>query len=348
MKLDPIKGKGCENLFRHPESQIIYLRIFRKGKGRIEWSTKTTVLGQAKIIADKYRLEFLGEGTINRGRKLCGELFPEFIDQKRIKSSATVYSIENTWKHLEPFIGRMLPEEIDEKWWESVYIPQKRRETTQDRKFFNDRKWLSMFLLSLKRMGVIKKTPMLIDPDPEREAGKVFSDEEIAALLANADEDLQLQILMAVTMGMRKGEIMGLSWDRIDMRKRTVTLRAEDTKIRKARKFGISGVVYGRLKDRAGKGQVWLFPSPVDPTQRQRSDGNKSAWESCRNKAFVFGRFHDLRHSFLTRAFKTSANPALICHYAGLSLDEAQKTYLHFTEEDTRGVAEIVKIAGDV
>lgn len=344
MKLNPIKGKGCENLFRHPESQIIYLRVSRKGKGRIEWSTGTTVLSQAKITADEYRLEFFGEGTIKRGRKLCGELFPEFIDQKRIKSPATVYSIENSWKHLEPYIGRMLPEEIDEKWWEAVYIPQKRRETTQDRKFFNDRKWLAMFLLSLKRLGVIKKTPELINPDPERAAGKVFTDEEVAALLANADADLSLQILMAVTMGMRKGEIMGLSWDRIDMRKRTITLRAEDTKIRKARKFGISDVVYERLKERAGKGQVWLFPSPVDPTQRQRSDGNKSAWETCRDRSGVTGRFHDLRHTFLTVAFKTSTNPALICHYAGLSLEEAQRTYLHLTEEDTRQVANLMGV----
>jgi len=344
MKLDPIKGKGCENLFRHPESQIIYLRISRKGKGRIEWSTKTTVLGQAKIIADKYRLEFLGEGTINRGRKLCGELFPEFIDQKRIKSSATVYSIENTWKHLEPFIGRMLPEEIDEKWWESVYIPQKRRETAPDRKFFNDRKWLSMFLLSLKRMGVIKKTPELINPDPETVAGRVFTKSEIEALLFHADEDLRLQLQMALTMGMRKGEILTLEWAQIDWKKQTILLPAHKTKIRKARKFRASAECFEKLKERHRRSSsIWVFPSPVDPSKCVGASGNKTSWTNCRALAKVSGRFHDTRHTFLTNAFKSSTNPALICTYAGLSLEEASRTYLHLSEDDTALVAELVR-----
>lgn len=343
MKLEALKGKGNENLFRHPKTGVIYFRIYRKAKGRIEKSTRTTVLSQAKIIADQYRFEFLGVGKINRGRKLVGDLFPEWIDQKRIKSPATVASIENSWMHLKPYIENMLPEEIDEKWWEGVYIQAKRKETHKHRKFFNDRKWLAMFLLSLKRMGVIARTPELIDPDPERASGKVYSDDEIQALLANADPDLRLQVLMGVTMGMRKGEIMGLSWDRIDLKKRLVTLRAEDTKIRKGRKFSISDIVFSHLKERQKTGP-WLFPSPKDPNVRQRSDGNKSAWETCRERAGVSGRFHDLRHTFLTKAFKTSANPALICHYAGLSLEEATRTYIHLNEEDTRHVSNLVTI----
>lgn len=52
MKLDPVTGKGCENLYRHPKTGVIYFRVYRKGKGRIERSTRTTVLSQAKIVAD--------------------------------------------------------------------------------------------------------------------------------------------------------------------------------------------------------------------------------------------------------------------------------------------------------
>lgn len=346
MKLTPIGGKGCENLYRHPDTQIIYFRMYREGKGRIEKSTKTTVLSKAKVIADQYRIEFLGEGVLRRGRDLCGDLFPKWIDQKRIKAKNTVVSIEGSWRHLAPYISRMLPEDIDERWWEGIYIPQKRLETSPDRKFFNDRKWLSMFLLSLKRVGVIERTPQLINPDPERDAGKVFSDEEIARLLNHAGQDLRLQILMAFTMGMRKGEILGLAWDRIDMKKRIITLRPQDTKIRRGRKFAISSIVFEMLQDR-DRG-VWLFPNPNNPAERQSAGGNKTAWTTCRSLAKVNGRFHDLRHSFLTRAFKTSMNPALICHFAGLSLDEAQKTYLHFTEDDTRTIADSITLPGGV
>lgn len=342
MKREPIKGRGSENLYRDPRTEIIYYRQYKKGKGRIDRSTGTTKLAEAKRKADEFRLEFLGMTLVNRGSKLAGELWDEWVSRKRATTAKnTVASIEQSGKHLHPYIDSLLPDEITESWWEGTYIPQKRAETTAGRKFFNDRKWLSMFLHTLHREGVIAKVPRLIDPDPARAKGRAYTDDEIAKLLKHAGPDLRLQILMAVTMGMRLGEIMDLTWDRIDLERNTIHLRAEDTKIRKARTFGISDPVRALLLQRQCSGP--LFPSLADQTRPQGRMGNKSAWAGCKQRAKVSGRFHWLRHTFLTRAFKTATNPALICEYAGLSLEEAQRVYLHLTHEDTRVVSDLVR-----
>lgn len=337
MKLIPLTGKGNENLYRHPDTGIIYFSKYRAGKGKIEKSTKTRVLAEAKVIADEIRVKFFGKGVIKRGKQTCGVLFPGWQDLNKTKAPATVASIESSWKHLKPYIQDFLPEEITERFWEGVYIPEKRLTHGQDRKFFNDRKWLSMFLLFLKREGVIDAVPKLRNPDPECKVGKVYTDDELQRLLQNAGPDLKLQILMAVSMGMRKSEIMKLTWARIDMANRVIHLRAEDTKIRKARSFAISAVVY-RLLELRDRSKAFLFPSPLNPNKPQ-VNGIERAWQRCKRAAKVIGRFHDLRHTFLTRAFRSkNVNPALICFYAGLSLIEAQDRYLHFTIDDTREV----------
>jgi len=88
------------------------------------------------------------------------------------------------------------------------------------------------------------------------------------------------------------------------------------------------------------KGSV-VFASPGNPDKCQQNNGNKRIWASCKRLAGIPKeyRFHWLRHTFLTNAFKQSVNPALICEYAGLSLEEAQRTYLHFSVDDTRVVS---------
>lgn len=355
MKLVPIEAKGCDNLYRNPKTQIIYFKIFRKDRGEFHRSTRTHVLAEARMIADDFRKEFLGISRIKKGRKLCGELFDPWIERKAIKARpSTISSIKLSWSHLRPFIENMLPEDITAEWWESVYVPEKRKPTVSNsgktidnsgRKFFNDRKWLSMFLIQLKRDGVLEKIPTLIDVDPPRAPGKVYSDDEVASLLQNAGVDLKLQILMGVTMGMRIGEIMGMTLDRIDFEKRTMHLRAQDTKTKKPRTFGISEPVWEMIEAlelEYGPGAP-LFANPEASDRPQGRQGNKTAWTTCKRLAEVTGRFHWLRHSFLTRAFKQSTNPALICHYAGLSLEEAERTYLHFTPEDTRVVSTLVR-----
>lgn len=349
MKFKKIEGTQNHHLFRPYGSngelrEVIWIRFSRVGKGRLEESLKTSILSEARILRDKLIAEFLGTKVRWTGKVfLVEDKFPEFLELKKIKSVGTQNSMRNQWEnHLKDGLGGCLIDEVNNSVW-LKYVAQKRQQSP-DRKFFNDRKYLMMFLKWLHDEGLIQKIPKIDHVDPEVEAGQIFDDEEIETLFACCDhQDLKDQMTMAYTMFMRHGEIWSLEWGQIDWKKRTIYLPAEKTKIRKARTFVMSGPGEAVLRRRFNeKVSGWVFPHPDRPEECHGRFGTKSQWERLRDETGIWKRFHDWRHTALTKAFKSSVNPALICEYAGLSLEEAQRTYLHFTPEDTKVISEIV------
>lgn len=335
-------GKIGENLFADANTGIIYFRMYRAGVGRIERSTKTTNINEARITARAMQNAFFS-GNDLRGSSLVFSEWNNWLQLQKTKAINTYTSIEVQGRlHILPFFGPMRINDINEATWEN-YIANSKSKNAR-RKMFNDRKYFAMFLNHLHRQGLIKKVPRLRNPDPELKAGKVYTEQEIQKLLNASNQDLKLQILMGVTMGMRRSEILLLEWDRVDLEKNFIYLRAEDTKIRKARTFAISPQVLSLLHSRKALGQnsPFVFCSPKDPSRSVGRLGNEKAWSGAKKVAGVSGRFHDLRHTFLTNAFKLNINPMLVCHYAGLSIEEAQRTYLHFSNEDTRKVIDIM------
>lgn len=344
MKLEKISGRGTEYLHRDPRSQIIYFRRETKREGSLFKSLRTKDLKEAKEKRDEILRGVAPKKT--NTVLLAGELFEEWFEAKKVTASGgTISSIAASRAYLAPFLETMLLEEITSTWWLVEYIKRVREQTHDKRKFFNDRKWLTAFLHAQVDAGRITKVPKLENPDGETSTGKVFSDQEVMDLINFAqNKDLSLAIRMAVTMGMRRSEIFGLRTDRVDLKARVIRLRAEDTKIRKARAFAISEDCWPEIKERCHAKALWVFPSATNPHASLHKDGFKTAWTNLRTMTGIKGRFHDLRHTFLTKAFKApGANPALICHYAGLSLEVAQKVYLHFNEKDTEAVAGLVQ-----
>lgn len=346
-------AKGTENLYRHPKTGIIYFRQFKTGLGELYKSTRTNDLFTAKRIADEFRLSFLNKEKELKRPKLeptALELFDKWLVRKETLGAAgnTLVSMRASRKYFEPFFRFMLAFEITAEWWESEYIP-KVKELTENpgRKFFNDRKWLIAFLRQIKDDGAIASIPTIRKVDRPTKVGKVFTDEEINELLNFAQNpDLHLAILMAVTMGMRRGEIFRLSLDRIDATKRVIHLRAEDTKTKRSRSIAISDDCWPEIKRRCAVNRRWLFQSKFESNKHLHVDGHHTAWTNLKLTVGIKGRFHDLRHTFLTKAFKTSGvNPALICYYAGLSMEVAERVYLHFTADDTKTMTRIVSFS---
>ena len=343
MKLIPIPKKPY--LFRDTLTEVIYFRRVKKGFGDIKRSLDTKLIREAEERRDEVLRKYFNEKIKEDAnvRRLVEDEWKEFLEIQKTKSPGTFASVEIQGRlHLMPFFGEFFTHEINEVVWEK-YIAESRADAPK-RKLFNDRKYFTMFMWFLQRQGKIPRVPKFRDSDPETKTGKIYSDDEIKRLLDNASEDLRTQILLGFMHGMRIGEIMSLEWDQIDLKRGAIHLPAEKTKIRKARGFAISEVVLKMLKDRRAKNPKGLavFASPGNPDKTVGRTGNKRSWATCKRMAGVRGRFHDLRHSHLTRAFKVSSNPALVCHAAGLSLEEAQRTYLHFTVDDTRNVSGLV------
>jgi integrase len=321
MKLIP--EKDCPELQRDPKSGVWYYRKFVSGKGAFFKSTKERhSKTRAKTIGVRMFAEWMGTAQARRAAAYFFEdIADKYLEQKKNRRRRTIISAEaHVNLHLRPYFEGMPISECAHRW--ENYIAYK-RESAPNRKFYNDTKHMRGILRLAFGLGVINILPVLRCPDPKVRIGKEYSEREIKALLKNASPDLALQIRLAVIMGMRRSEILQLSWDRIDLQRSVIILMAENVKTNDGREVPIHPEVYSELKRRyvslKKDSSRWLFPSPIDDSKPVAD--NKTAWRECRARANVSGRFHDLRHTAVTRMlFIYSIPPSKVAAITGMSL----------------------------
>lgn len=89
--------------------------------------------------------------------------------------------------------------------------------------------------------------------------------------------------------------------------------------------------------------------SPYVFASRVRRAGHRqqiqAAWRKTRERAKLYCRFHDLRHSFLSQSILTQGlSPALVSLYAGVSVRRIEQTYLHPKAETLAKVGESMRL----
>jgi len=150
---------------------------------------------------------------------------------------------------------------------------------------------------------------------------RYLSDEEKPRLLKAAKDigvKFYLKVLMALTTGMRKGELDRLRWNEIDFDKGLAML--SDTKNGTPRHTPIPSIIIDELKKHREIGNGLLFPSSTEPNQL--FDYRKQ-WVKCLKSAnIVKFRWHDLRHdtaSTLARDGRTLKETAEILGHKSLA-----------------------------
>jgi integrase len=157
-------------------------------------------------------------------------------------------------------------------------------------------------------------------------------------LAATPHPKLFLQVLIAVTMGMRLSEILHLQKEEIDWAKKEIRLDPQRLKTRQPREVAIpiSPDVAPLLREfyNAAPGP-YLFPAEfynfegrrVDPNQPQ--DDNRYHWDKVREAAKLDVRFHDLRHTAITNMVKAGFPDTGIRKICGVSEETMRRIYAH-------------------
>lgn len=150
--------------------------------------------------------------------------------------------------------------------------------------------------------------------------------ETITARLKADNPHLKAIILLAVDAGMRRGEILKLTWEEIDLEAGIVTVKASNTKTEKMRLVPLTDRVKAelrRIRTFAREGERRPFPF-VD---------FKNSWQTAKRIAGIDDlRFHDLRASAITR-WQTDGVPlAIASKIAGHS--DTQTTAKYYTSAD--------------
>jgi len=148
-------------------------------------------------------------------------------------------------------------------------------------------------------------------------------------------------VVLAVTTGMRRGEIYGLRWEQVDFGRGTITLL--QTKSGRARVVPMSGRVRAELLALGPQTSGWVFPG--SRSNQHRSEGHfRHPWGHCRRACREAGlddlRFHDLRHTAATRLAESGADAFTIAAVLGHSSVQMTARYVHNTAPATKQAME--------
>lgn len=270
------------------------------------------------------------------------ELVGELTEVYKGKSFKTYESWESTTRvHLIPFLNSRAPYVSDESpsvlWLE--YRAQK-----EHLALANHHKHFKRLCRHAFEKGLLDKPPVLDwvpSRDDQPEAGVVISREQFSRMVECSDATWKDRLIIGWYTGMRPGEIRCLRKAAVDFKNSAIHLRAEDTKTRSARSFKVPEVVMEILRRRKlGSYSEFFFPNAADP--KRPMDKSLRGWNRMLRRAGITGITpHDLRHSYLTRALQNPSLPHVtICYAVGMSLEVAQKRYLHLKAEDTAIVAD--------
>jgi integrase len=190
---------------------------------------------------------------------------------------------------------------------------------------------------------VIETVPRVTLYKPDNARERVLNKEEYQQLLAASSLHLQRIIVCAYETGIRRGEIQFLNWNKVDLKAGLIRLEGKDTKTGKGRPIPISLALREvldaiRQELRAGKvapidGRVFTWKG------KPMSEGWRTAFvAACRRAGLADLRFHDLRHTFVTRKVREGWDYKRIMAITGHKTFAVFQRYNNPSEDDIKEV----------
>ena len=177
------------------------------------------------------------------------------------------------------------------------------------------------------RRGVFKEEPK----------GKYIPSEDFWKIHSHLPAYLKPVALTAYLTGMRRGEIIELAWDRVDLFGGFIDLTSGDTKTEEPRRIYFNSLpelrqVFIQKEKTRRVGQCLVFtkadgePVPKWYMERQFK-------KACLDFAVGPYRFHDLRHTFNTNMVKAGVDQIVIMKMTGHKTNAMFRRYSHLDRE---------------
>jgi len=313
-----------------PKRKVIYGRKYKEVEKKL-----------VEARGDAARGITYDAGSITVGDYLAGWLADSVRNTVRQRTYERQESIVRV--HLIPSIGREKLKTLTPAHVRSLYR-LKLDTGLAPRTVLHIHRTLSKALKQAMMDGLIpcNAAALVKPPRPSREEIQPLNLEQVRALFEAAREDrLKALYIVAVTTGLRRGELQGLKWEDLDLEAGTLQVRRtlsepkggyifEAPKSGKGRNIRLTqrATVALRehrkrqLEERMERGTLWqehglVFPSFVGTPI---SGGNLNrAFKGMLQRAGLpkSTRFHDLRHTCATLLLKQGVNPKFVQELLG-------------------------------
>jgi integrase len=188
--------------------------------------------------------------------------------------------------------------------------------------------------------GLLNPVESVRKPKQGKARSRRLMEGEEAELLARArqyGDPIPSIITLALETAMRRGEIAGLRWENVDLKRRVIRLLI--TKNGDAREVPLSSRAIEILVALPRRIDGWVFGIEPDTITQAfgRITGNAPTklWKGRSHGSHLSNlRFHDLRHEATSRLFERGFNPIQVAAITGHKTLEMLKRYTHLKAED--------------
>lgn len=195
-----------------------------------------------------------------------------------------------------------------------------------------------------RRLRWIDENPCfnLIKLKESKGRDRILSEDEASRLIISCKESrnpyLYCIVLMAISTGMRQGEILQLKWDQIDFNNQLAHLK--ETKNGRPRSVPLVNEVIEELKrlhEKKNPRKLLIFASK---TAFGQIDIKKPWQEALKREGLTNLRFHDIRHIFATFAARQGASNLELGTAMGHRTLQMLQRYTHLEADIVRKYSE--------
>jgi integrase len=171
---------------------------------------------------------------------------------------------------------------------------------------------------------------------------RFLSKEECHDLLNACDEHLRQTVSVAMNTGMRKGEILNLRWDNVDLKHGFILL--EITKNSERREIPINMSLRNTLQNlprRIDGGHIFVNPKKGKPYR----DIRRSFPSALKKLGIQDFRFHDLRHTFASQLVMAGVDITTVKELLGHKSLAMTMRYSHLSPSHKARAVELLDTA---
>ena len=262
-------------------------------------------------VALRKMLNELEQGTLATGPQQTLKVYLESWLKDVLKPSSKSVATYESYrivieKHIIPSLGYLRLQQIKPQQVQAFYT-RKLKEGLSPKRVRGIHSVLHKALENAVKWNLISRNvcALVNPPVPKRHEIQTLTQEQAEYLLASAHQHrLEALLTLAVTTGMRRGELLGLHWQDIDLEKGSLQVRRSVTRMAK------HGIVVSEPKTNRSRRKILLPAFVIDALKEHRTRQQEikdKALDAWRENGIVFCNIHGdyLAPSILQRLFKT-------------------------------------------
>lgn len=363
------RGKNWSVIIELPKDTIT-------GKRKQKWFTVEGNKSDAEKFLTKKLLE-LDTGILIDTKKMK---YSEYLDYwfkevciKNLKQTTIDGYKHNIENHIKPIIGNIYLDKLTPLHLQNLYSKKIDNGKLKKEGGLSKKSVLTIHRIIHRSLGQAVKWQLIArniadsvePPKPDKYKAKFLNEQQLNILIDKSkDTKLYIPILIAIYTGMRRGEILGLKWENVDLKNGII-------KIKQALYSTQNGLEFSTPKTESSNRNICIPEFLIKELKRYktRQDKNKLKYGNLykdtgaictlengnlinpksfsrdfhkllENNNLPLIRFHDLRHTHASLLVKLGVQPKIISNRLGHSnISITMDLYSHVYTESDKSVA---------